>query len=235
MMRRERNRDRRRRRQRVAAGHTDPYFHGVARDLRGRGDGPGDPPGGGGRRPGLSSTSRRGAPRRRARPRSRTQAFAETDVRSTCSCRSTTWATGSRAKFVCRRRPADHRPVWTGPRQDDLSRADHCPFDFHDQKGSARNAGSQQAGVEDRVDLLHDGGVIGDGSRASAGSTSPPHRPGCRDVPAQGSVSVGADADLVITTGRDGRSAPGPTGGRLLVHEGRTVRAGPTWSCRAAR
>ena len=42
---------------------------------------------------------------------------------------------------------------------------DHCPFDFHGQKelgrGDFRKIPNGLPGVEDRVDLLHDGGVVG--------------------------------------------------------------------------
>src|SRR6187397_3699985 len=74
------------------------------------------------------------------------------------------------AKFVCSPplRPADHQAeLWTGLVKDDLQvvSTDHCPFDFHDQKqlgvGDFRKVPNGLPGVEDRVDLMHDGGVVG--------------------------------------------------------------------------
>ena len=74
------------------------------------------------------------------------------------------------AKFVCSPplRPADPHweQLWTGLRKDDLQvvSTDHCPFDFHGQKelgrGDFRKIPNGLPGVEDRVDLLHDGGVV---------------------------------------------------------------------------
>jgi dihydropyrimidinase len=49
--------------------------------------------------------------------------------------------------------------------KDDLQlvATDHCPFDFETQKqlgvGDFRKVPNGLPGVEDRVDLLHDGGV----------------------------------------------------------------------------
>src|SRR3954452_3028087 len=74
------------------------------------------------------------------------------------------------AKFICSPplRPADHQPeLWTGLRKDDLQvvSTDHCPFDFHGQKelgrGDFRKVPNGLPGVEDRLDLMHDGGVVG--------------------------------------------------------------------------
>ena len=50
--------------------------------------------------------------------------------------------------------------------KDDLQvvSTDHCPFDFHGQKelgrGDFRKVPNGLPGVEDRMDLLHDGGVV---------------------------------------------------------------------------
>ena len=50
--------------------------------------------------------------------------------------------------------------------KDDLQlvSTDHCPFDFEGQKdlgkGDFRKVPNGLPGVEDRVDLLHDGGVV---------------------------------------------------------------------------
>src|SRR4029079_724936 len=71
------------------------------------------------------------------------------------------------AKFVCSPplRTADHQPeLWKGLVKDDLQvvSTDHCPFDFHGQKDLGkddfRKVPNGLPGVEDRLDLLHDGG-----------------------------------------------------------------------------
>jgi dihydropyrimidinase len=113
------------------------------------------------------------------------------------------------AKFVCSPplRSKDHwDELWKGLIKDDLQlvATDHCPFDFHGQKemgrGDFRKIPNGLPGVEDRVDLLHDGGVVG--GRISKErwveviSTAPAKLFGM--YPRKGSVSVGADADLVI-------------------------------------
>jgi len=113
------------------------------------------------------------------------------------------------AKYVCSPplRTADHQQdLWTGLVKDDLQvvSTDHCPFDFEGQKdlgrGDFRNVPNGLPGVEDRVDLLHDGGVVG--GRLSRErwveviSTAPAKLFGM--YPRKGSVSVGSDADLVV-------------------------------------
>ena len=102
------------------------------------------------------------------------------------------------SKFVCSPplRPKDPHweQLWAGLRKDDLQvvSTDHCPFDFHGQKelgrGDFRKIPNGLPGVEDRVDLLHDGGVVG--GRISRErwvdviSTAPAQA--VRDVPAEG-------------------------------------------------
>ena len=114
------------------------------------------------------------------------------------------------AKFVCSPplRPTDPHweELWTGLGKDDLQvvSTDHCPFDFHGQKelgrGDFRKIPNGLPGVEDRVDLLHDGGVVG--GRISRErwveiiSTAPARLFGM--YPRKGAVAVGADADLVV-------------------------------------
>ena len=113
------------------------------------------------------------------------------------------------AKFVCSPplRPADHQPdLWTGLIKDDLQvvSTDHCPFDFHGQKdlgrGDFRKIPNGLPGVEDRVDLLHDGGVVG--GRISRErwveiiATAPARLFGM--YPRKGTVAVGSDADIVV-------------------------------------
>ncbi len=113
------------------------------------------------------------------------------------------------AKFICSPplRPADHQAeLWTGLVKDDLQvvSTDHCPFDFHGQKdlgrGDFRKVPNGLPGVEDRVDLLHDGGVVA--GRISPErwveivSTAPARMFGM--YPQKGAIAVGSDADIVI-------------------------------------
>jgi dihydropyrimidinase len=113
------------------------------------------------------------------------------------------------AKYICSPplRTKDHwDELWKGLVKDDLQvvSTDHCPFDFEGQKelgrGDFRKVPNGLPGVEDRVDLLHDGGVVG--GRISRErwveviSTAPAKLFGM--YPRKGSISVGADADIVI-------------------------------------
>jgi len=80
---------------------------------------------------------------------------------------------------------------------------DHCPFDFHGQKemgkGDFRKVPNGLPGVENRVDLLHDGGVLAGRLTPNRWveviSTAPARMFG---LPQKGAVAVGLDADLVI-------------------------------------
>lgn len=113
------------------------------------------------------------------------------------------------AKFVCSPplRPKDHwEPLWQGLVKDDLQvvSTDHCPFDFESQKqlgvGDFRKIPNGLPGVEDRVDLLHDGGVAGGRLTKERWveiiSAAPARMFGLAGV--KGVVAPGADADLVI-------------------------------------
>jgi len=113
------------------------------------------------------------------------------------------------AKFVCSPplRSKDHwDELWKGLVKDDLQvvSTDHCPFDFHGQKdlgaGDFRKIPNGLPGVEDRMDLLHDGGVVGGRITkerwVEITSTAPARLFGL--WPRKGAVAVGADADLVI-------------------------------------
>jgi len=112
------------------------------------------------------------------------------------------------AKFVCSPplRPADHQDeLWKGLVHDDLQvvSTDHCPFDFHGQKelgrGDFRKIPNGLPGVEDRVDLIHDGGVAGGRITPSRFveivSTAPARLFG---LTRKGVVGAGFDADLVV-------------------------------------
>jgi dihydropyrimidinase len=113
------------------------------------------------------------------------------------------------AKFVCSPplRPADHQEdLWVGLVKDDLQvvSTDHCPFDFETQKqlgvGDFRKIPNGLPGVEDRVDLMHDGGVVGGRLTRERWveilSTAPARMFGLAGR--KGVVAAGADADLVI-------------------------------------
>ena len=138
------------------------------------------------------------------------------------------------AKFVCSPplRPKDHwDDLWTGLVKDDLQvvSTDHCPFDFHGQKelgrGDFRKIPNGLPGVEDRVDLMHDGGVVGGRITKERWveiiSTAPAKLFGM--YPQKGAIAVGADADLVVYDpdrhADDLRQDP-PHGRRLLVLRG---------------
>jgi dihydropyrimidinase len=113
------------------------------------------------------------------------------------------------AKFVCSPplRTKDHQPeLWSGLVKDDLQvvSTDHCPFDFHGQKdlgaGDFRKIPNGLPGVEDRLDLLHDGGVVGGKITkerwVEITSTAPAKLFGM--YPRKGTITVGADADIVV-------------------------------------
>jgi len=112
------------------------------------------------------------------------------------------------AKFVCSPplRTRDHvEELWNGLKRDDLQvvGTDHCPFDFHGQKemgrGDFRKIPNGLPGVEERVDLIHQGVVDGRLSKerwVQVVSTAPAKIFGL--YPRKGVVAVGADADLVV-------------------------------------
>jgi dihydropyrimidinase len=112
------------------------------------------------------------------------------------------------AKYVCSPplRPADHQEeLWTGLVKDDLQvvATDHCPFDFHDQKqlgqGDFRKVPNGLPGVEERVDLMHDGVAAGRLTKerwVEICSAAPARLFGMAGR--KGVVAPGADADLVV-------------------------------------
>ena len=142
------------------------------------------------------------------------------------------------AKFVCSPplRSEDHQPeLWKGLVKDDLQvvSTDHCPFDFHGQKdlgrGDFRKVPNGLPGVEDRMDLLHDGGVVAGKITkerwVSITSTAPAKLFGM--YPRKGAVTVGSDADLVIYDPNRHRVISAATHHMAVdysCYEGRTVQ-----------
>ena len=197
----------------VAAGHTDPYYHGVARYPIFEGEATNRV---------IRLAEAAGVPLyivhlsarealnevRAARDRG-SRVFAETCPQYLFLSLDDMGDGFNGAKFVCSPplRPADHQAeLWSGLVKDDLQvvATDHCPFDFHGQKelgrGDFRKIPNGLPGVEDRVDLLHDGGVLaGHFTRerwVEVISTAPARMFGL--YPRKGVVAVGSDADLVI-------------------------------------
>jgi dihydropyrimidinase len=144
------------------------------------------------------------------------------------------------AKFVCSPplRTKDHQPeLWHGLVKDDLQvvSTDHCPFDFHGQKelgrGDFRKVPNGLPGVEDRVDLLHDGGVVGGKITKERWveiiSTAPAKLFGM--YPRKGAITVGADADIVIYDPNRKHTISAKTHHMDVdysCYEGRTVQGG---------
>jgi dihydropyrimidinase len=112
------------------------------------------------------------------------------------------------AKFVASPplRTADHAAaLWRGLRTNDLAvvSTDHCPFCFKEQKELGRGDFSKIPngipGVEHRMDLLHQGVVAGEITLprwVETCSTTPARMFGL--YPRKGTIAAGADADIVI-------------------------------------
>jgi dihydropyrimidinase len=162
------------------------------------------------------------------------------------------------AKFVCspplRDRSAGHQDeLWKGLVKDDLQLigTDHCPFDFEGQKelgrGDFRKIPNGLPAVENRVDLMHDGGVVCGKITANRWvelvSTAPARMFGLAQ---KGVVAVGYDADIVVydPTRRhtlsaathhmdvdyslyEGREVVG--GADVVLSRGRVIVDGETW------
>src|SRR4051794_38504729 len=142
------------------------------------------------------------------------------------------------AKYVCSPplRPAGHQQeLWQGLIKDDLQlvSTDHCPFDFEGQKdlgrGDFRKVPNGLPGVEDRVDLLHDGGVVAGRITKERWveiiSTAPAKLFGM--FPKKGAIAVGSDADLVIYDPKATRTISATTHHMDVdysCYEGRQVR-----------
>ncbi len=112
------------------------------------------------------------------------------------------------AKFVCTPplRPLGHQAeLWRGLRTDDLSvvATDHCPFCFAGQKelgrGDFTKIPNGLPGVENRMDLIHQGVVNGEISLerwVEVCSANPAKMFGL--FPRKGLIAPGADADIVV-------------------------------------
>ena len=198
----------------VAEGKTDPYYHGVARYPVFEGEATNRV---------IRLAEAAGAPVyivhlsvidalnavREARDRG-TAAFAETCPQYLFLSLDDMGNGFNGAKFVCSPPPRDKNPnwaeLWTGLRKNDLQvvSTDHCPFDFHGQKelgrGDFRKIPNGLPGVEDRLDLLHEGGVVGGHISKERWveivSTEPARLFGM--YPKKGSIAVGSDADIVV-------------------------------------
>ncbi|MEZ0088894.1 dihydropyrimidinase [Streptacidiphilus sp. EB129] len=112
------------------------------------------------------------------------------------------------AKYVCSTplRPREHQAaLWRGLRTNDLSvvSTDHCPFCFNGQKELGRGDFSKipngLPGVENRMDLLHQAVLDGHISRRrwiALACATPARMFGL--YPRKGTIAPGADADVVI-------------------------------------
>jgi len=226
----------------VAAGHTDPYYHGVARYPIFEGEATNRV---------IRLAEAAGVPIyivhlsarealdevRAARDRG-AMAFAETCPQYLFLSLEDMANGFEGAKFVCSPplRPADHQAeLWTGLLKDDLQvvSTDHCPFDFHGQKDLGaddfRKIPNGLPGVEDRVDLLHDGGVIGGRITKERWveviSTAPAKLFGM--YPQKGAIAVGSDADIVVYDPNRKRTISSKTHHMAVdysCYEGRTVQ-----------
>jgi dihydropyrimidinase len=118
------------------------------------------------------------------------------------------------AKYVCSTplRPREHQEaLWRGLRTNDLQvvSTDHCPFCFSGQKDLGRGDFSKipngLPGVENRLDLLHQAVVDGRITRRrwiEIACATPARMFGL--YPRKGTIAPGADADIVIYDPADG-------------------------------
>ena len=226
----------------VAAGHSDPYYHGVARYPIFEGEATNRV---------IRLAEAAGVPVyivhlsardalegvRAARDRG-SMTFAETCPQYLFLSIDDMGNGFEGAKFVCSPplRPADHQDeLWRGLVKDDLQlvSTDHCPFDFRGQKelgkDDFRKIPNGLPGVEDRLDLLHDGGVVA--GRISKErwveiiSTAPAKLFGM--YPRKGAIAVGSDADIVVYDPKAKRTISAKTHHMDVdysCYEGRTVQ-----------
>jgi dihydropyrimidinase len=197
----------------VSAGHTDPYYHGVARKPIFEGEATNRV---------IRLAEAAGVPVyivhlsarealnevRAARDRG-AMTYAETCPQYLFLSLDDMGNGFEGAKYVCSPplRPREHSDdLWIGLRKDDLQvvSTDHCPFDFHGQKelgrGDFRKIPNGLPGVEDRLDLIHDGGVVAGRITVERWveicSTTPARMFGM--YPRKGAIAVGSDADIVV-------------------------------------
>jgi dihydropyrimidinase len=144
------------------------------------------------------------------------------------------------AKYVCSpplRDKGHWDELWKGLIKDDLQlvSTDHCPFDFEGQKelgrGDFRKIPNGLPGVEDRLDLLHDGGVVGGRITRERWveivSTAPAKMFGM--YPRKGAIAIGSDADLVVYDPNRSHTISAATHHMDVdysCYEGRTVQGG---------
>jgi dihydropyrimidinase len=113
------------------------------------------------------------------------------------------------SKFVCspplRDRNAGHQEeLWTGLVKGNLSAVgtDHCPFDFHGQKelgrGDFRKIPNGLPGVEERVDLMHQGVVDGRMSPNRFVEITSTGAARLFGLTKKGAIAAGYDADIVV-------------------------------------
>ena len=198
--------------QAVAAGHTDPYYHGTSRSPVFEGEATNrvirlaEVAGVAGlHRPSLGA---RGAERGAPRPDEGLPAFAETCPQYLFLSLEDMGNGFEGASSSARHRsarPTTRRSCGRGSSKDDLQvvSTDHCPFDFHGQKelgrGDFRKIPNGLPGVENRVDLLHSGGVregrLTPNRWVEVISAAPARMFG---LPQKGAVAAGLDADLVV-------------------------------------
>jgi dihydropyrimidinase len=194
------------------AGHTDPWYHGVARHA------------------GLEAEcvarvirlaeaaavpvyvvhlSSRDALEEVVRGRQRgARAFAETCPQYLFLTLDQLGDGFDGARYVCSpplRSREHHAALWRGLAEGDLQvvGTDHCPFDFRGQKelgrGDFRRIPNGLPGVEERLDLLHQGVLAGHLSRerwVEVCSTAAARMFGLSGR--KGAIAVGLDADVVV-------------------------------------
>jgi dihydropyrimidinase len=228
----------------VAGGNTDPYYHGTSRPPKLEGEATnrvielaevaGVPVY-------IVHLSARDALRavRDARDRG-ANAFAETCPQYLFLSLEDMANGFEGAKYVCSPplRPVDHQAeLWLGLVKDDLQvvSTDHCPFDFEGQKelgrGDFRKVPNGLPGVEERVDLLHDGGVVSGRLTKERWveviSAAPARLFGLAGR--KGVVAPGADADLVVYDPQKRRTISASTHHMNVdysCYEGREVMGG---------
>jgi dihydropyrimidinase len=229
----------------VADGKTDPYYHGIARYPVFEGEATNRV---------IRLAEAAGAPVyivhlsvidalnavRAARDRG-TPAFAETCPQYLFLSLDDLGNGFEGAKFVCspplRAKDPNWQELWKGLVKDDLQvvSTDHCPFDFHGQKdlgkGDFRKIPNGLPGVEDRIDLLHDGGVVGGALSkerwVEIASTAPAKLFGM--YPRKGAIVPGADADVVVYDPNRKHTISAKTHHMAVdysCYEGRTVQGG---------